>query len=381
MDALFDRGFYLNHLTMAREWLAQNALALSLGTLGQLIVVGAAFLVARRLSPGLRGWLATSATGRFEPQIRRVTRTLQPLTVPILWLILLWLAVLIAGKALLPSQVIDLVVNLLTAWVVIRFTAELVRDPSWSHVVAITVWAIAALNIVHLLVPIMALLDSAAISFGGLRLSALTVIKAVLSLVFLLWLASLFGRLLERRVSTLAGLTPSLQVLIVKLLKIALTVVAVVIALRMVGIDLTALTVLTGAIGVGVGFGLQKSVANFVSGITILLDKSIKPGDVLAVGDTYGRVQSLGARYVSIITREGTEFLIPNEDLVTQQVVNWFVQLQNDPGAGADRHLLQGRRAQGDRAVPGRGGRGGPRAHAAAAGLSAEGLRRQRRQS
>ena len=102
-----------------------------------------------------------------------------------------------------------------------------------------------------------------------------------------------------------------------------LVVIAVFMALRSVGIDLTTFAVLTGTIGVGIGFGLQKLVSNFVSGITILLDKSIKPGDVLAVGNTYGRVHSLGARYVSVITRDGTEFLIPNEDLVTQQVVNW----------------------------------------------------------
>ncbi len=95
------------------------------------------------------------------------------------------------------------------------------------------------------------------------------------------------------------------------------------VALRSVGIDLTACTIITGAIGVGIGFGLQKIVSNFVSGIIILLDKSIKSGDVLVVGDTYGRVNSLGARYVSVISRDGTEFLIPNENLVTQQVVNW----------------------------------------------------------
>jgi len=102
-----------------------------------------------------------------------------------------------------------------------------------------------------------------------------------------------------------------------------------VVALRVVGIDLTAFAVLTGAIGVGIGFGLQKMVSNFVSGITILLDKSIKPGDVLVVGDSYGRVQSLGARYASLITRDGVEYLIPNEDLVTQQVINWSYSSDN----------------------------------------------------
>lgn len=111
--------------------------------------------------------------------------------------------------------------------------------------------------------------------------------------------------------------------LITKFVKIVLVLVAVFAALRDIGIDLTGFAVLTGAIGVGIGFGLQKAVANFVSGVTILLDKSIKPGDVISVGDTYGRVHSLGARYVSVITRDGKEYLIPNEELVTQQVVNW----------------------------------------------------------
>ena len=93
--------------------------------------------------------------------------------------------------------------------------------------------------------------------------------------------------------------------------------------LRLVGVDLTGLAVLSGAIGVGLGFGLQKVVSNLVSGIIILLDKSIKPGDVISLGDTFGWINSLGARYVSVVTRDGKEYLIPNEDLITGQVVNW----------------------------------------------------------
>jgi len=81
--------------------------------------------------------------------------------------------------------------------------------------------------------------------------------------------------------------------------------------------------VLSGAIGVGLGFGLQKVVSNLVSGVIILLDKSIKPGDVISLGDTFGWIQTLGARYASVVTRDGKEYLIPNEDLITGQVVNW----------------------------------------------------------
>ena len=109
----------------------------------------------------------------------------------------------------------------------------------------------------------------------------------------------------------------------VKFLQVVLFGAAFFMALRSVGFDLTGLAVLSGAIGVGLGFGLQKVVSNLVSGIIILLDKSIKPGDVITVGETFGWINSLGARYVSITTRDGREYLIPNEDLITTQVVNW----------------------------------------------------------
>ena len=93
--------------------------------------------------------------------------------------------------------------------------------------------------------------------------------------------------------------------------------------LKAVGFDLSGLAVLSGAIGLGLGFGLQKVVSNLVSGFIILLDKSVKPGDVISLGQTFGWIDSLGARYVSVVTRDGKEYLIPNEDFITGQVVNW----------------------------------------------------------
>ena len=108
-----------------------------------------------------------------------------------------------------------------------------------------------------------------------------------------------------------------------------------------VGVDLTGLAVLSGAIGVGLGFGLQKVVSNLVSGVIILLDKSIKPGDVISLGETFGWIRELRARFVSVVTRDGREFLIPNEDFITTQVVNWsfsdrFVRLDVDFGVSYD---------------------------------------------
>jgi len=89
------------------------------------------------------------------------------------------------------------------------------------------------------------------------------------------------------------------------------------------GIDVSAIAIFSGAVGVGVGFGLQKIVSNFVSGIILLADKSIKPGDVVTVGDSFGWVTAMNTRYISVVTRDGREVLIPNEDLVTQRVINW----------------------------------------------------------
>ncbi len=104
---------------------------------------------------------------------------------------------------------------------------------------------------------------------------------------------------------------------------------AVLIGLQSIGIDLTTLQVFGGAIGLGLGFGLQKVVSNLICGVILLLDRSVKPGDVIQVDDTYGEVHSLGARCVSVLTRDGVEFLIPNENLITQQVTNWSYSSKN----------------------------------------------------
>jgi small-conductance mechanosensitive channel len=139
----------------------------------------------------------------------------------------------------------------------------------------------------------------------------------------LVTIARLLTRTATNRIQKNADISPSMQVLAIKGIQLVLFGGAVFIGLKAVGFDLTGLAVLSGAIGVGLGFGLQKVVSNLVSGIIILLDKSIKPGDVISLGDTFGWIESLGARYVSVVTRDGKEYLIPNEDLITGQVVNW----------------------------------------------------------
>jgi small-conductance mechanosensitive channel len=147
--------------------------------------------------------------------------------------------------------------------------------------------------------------------------------KAVLFLGIVFWLAFNIGDFLDQRIQRSQELTPSLRVLTGKILRIALLLVAVLVWLSVIGLDVTVITVFSGAIGIGVGFGLQKVVSNLFSGIIILLDRSIKPGDTITVGETFGWIRELRARFVSVVTRDGREYLIPNEDFITHEVINW----------------------------------------------------------
>ena len=254
---------------------------------------------------------------------RRLFSVLPDLAFPLLLVVLVWVLEAIAVQTGYRHNILRLVASLLNAWIVIRLAAAVVNDPVWSRTIAAVAWGLAALNIVGWLDPTIAALDSLAMQVGSFRVSVYGVIKAILSLAVLLWVASFSSRLFEQRIKKVHRLTPSVQVLMSKLLKLVLLSVAVLFALSTIGVDLTALAVFGGAVGVGIGLGLQRIVANLISGVILLLDRSIKPGDVIAIGETFGWIQSLGARYTAVRTRDGTEFLIPNEDLITTQVENW----------------------------------------------------------
>jgi small-conductance mechanosensitive channel len=158
---------------------------------------------------------------------------------------------------------------------------------------------------------------------GGLRLTPLLLIKLAVLLAVALWLTNIASNFVESRITRSGDLTPSIQVLLVKMIRLGLMIFAVAIVMSAVGINLSALAIFSGAAGVGIGFGLQKIVANFISGIILLADKSVKPGDLVTIGDSTGRINEMETRYISVAAGDGREFLIPNEDLVTQKVVNW----------------------------------------------------------
>jgi small-conductance mechanosensitive channel len=221
------------------------------------------------------------------------------------------------------SYLLYVATSLATAWVVISLLAALLRNHFVNRIVAVSAWTIAALSILGLLGNTTKMLDSVALPVGDLRISPLLILKTAVFLLVTLWAAVVVGNFLDKRIQHSSDLTPSIQILLSKLVRLGLITLAIAIVLHAVGINLSALAIFSGAVGVGVGFGLQKIVSNLVSGIILLADKSIKPGDVISVDNNAGWVRTIGARYTLVVLRDGREILLPNEDLVTQRVINW----------------------------------------------------------
>ena len=243
----------------------------------------------------------------------------------IIFVLLIWAVVLAMREITWPSRsyLLGIIATLATAWLVVTFATRLIANPLLRSVVRYGAWIWVTLTMLGITDESEQLLDSIALELGETRISLWLLLQAAFILGVFFMVARFLSRTTSAQIKRNDDISPSMQVLLIKFLQVVLFGAAFFIGLRTVGFDLTGLAVLSGAIGIGVGFGLQKVVSNLVSGIIILLDKSIKPGDVITVGETFGWINSLGARYVSITTRDGREYLIPNEDLITTQVVNW----------------------------------------------------------
>ena len=286
-----------------------------------------AWLSARLLDPWLRRVAHQVSVDEYQEAF--YVQNIISLAVPALWVGALWFSTVVAGEFGWPTQLISIGLDLAAAWLLIRFASALIPNAVIAKVVAIFAWIVAALHVLGLLTPVVGLLENSSFGLGAARISLLTISETLLVLAVLLWMSSILGGFLERRIEGVVNLTSTSKVLFGKLVRTVLISLAFLFALAATGIDLTALAVFTGAVGVGIGFGLQRTVSNLFAGIVLLLDKSIKPGDILEVGGTFGWVASLGARYVEVETRDGTQFLIPNEDIITHQVFNWTHQNDN----------------------------------------------------
>ena len=303
------------------------------GVLG--LAAAGAWLVHRTLT---RSLLARAEAGSDEYAVRHLAvRSVQRILFPLSMLL-----GVVAGRALLergahPVGLLDLAMPLLASLAGIRLLVYFLRKTfqpgpavkAWEGLIATSVWIVVALHLLGWLPEVLAALDALAMQVGKTRISVLAVLKLMLALA-LLWLVAMWlGRVIEQRISRSTYVNPGMQVALIKLSKFVLLVLAFLLALNAVGIDLTALAVFGGALGVGLGFGLQRIASNFISGFIVLFDRSIRPGDVISVGQSFGWVQALHARYVVIKDRDGVERLIPNESLIVNEVINWSYSDRN----------------------------------------------------
>lgn len=247
---------------------------------------------------------------------------------------LMALLMVLIGRAVLKNwssiNILNIVVPLLFALMLIRLVVYIIRQVfvsmSWlqgfEHFIAMTIWVGFALYLTGYLPEILDAMDHFGFHIGKQRVSLLLILSGILSILVTMIVAMWLGQAFEHKVMATENLDMNLRVVLSKLIRACLVVLGILVALPLAGIDITVLSVFGGALGVGIGFGLQKIVSNYVSGFIILLDRSIHPGDILTVDGRFGKVSQLTTRYLVLQNNDGTEAIIPNEILITATVIN-----------------------------------------------------------
>ncbi len=299
---------------------------LLLASLLAIVAIGGGWAIGRLIGVRLEGWARTQApnvAGGFVGRLCALTRYFTG-------------TLLLAAFTGLSSRLGDSGEIVIVASLGIA-AALFVHQLARSFRLGVTIAALVALLVGTAIVagrlggldPLIAGLDRAALSFGKTRLSLLDILNFVLIAGLLFGTVRVGIRAVNRSIGNVHALDLSQRVLFQKLAGIIVVALAFFIGIDVLGIDLTALAVFSGAFGLAIGFGFQKTFGNLISGLILLMDRSIKPGDVIVVGDTFGWVNKIGVRYVSVLTRDGKEHLIPNETLMTEPVENWSYTNKN----------------------------------------------------
>ena len=286
-------------------------------------LIALSYLVYRIYKPRIRALLG-APHGWPKWMLRILALTNQRLWL-LIFVILSWCTLIIMQEVTWPSRsyFVGLAALLATGLFVIAIATRMIRNKALRKMVKWMGWIFITLEVLNLRETVTNALEVISLQTGDTKITALTVLTAILTLGILFVSASFLSRVGAARINQIEDMSPSIRVLLIKVLQLTLFITAFLICLRAIGFDLGNLALISGAVGLGIGFGLQKIVSNLVSGVIILLDKSIKPGDVISLDNTFGWITQLGARYTSVLTRDGREHLIPNEDFITSQVINW----------------------------------------------------------
>jgi small-conductance mechanosensitive channel len=323
MDKLLNLSWASDIWENLAKWVDEKVLLQTNFT--QLLIIISAFLVSWLLANRFKAWCDKKHAASDDKIFWRGMDRARPLYIFYIWLVFQWAFVIFYES----DDLVTTTASLLTAWVVIRTSSFFIKNSIMSQFVALFAWTIAALNIVGLLDPTVEFLENAVTDFGDFKISLLTVVKSIILFIIFLWIALGLSNMIARRIRKNTNVEYSTKLLIVKLFQIILVTVAIVLTLNTAGVDLTALTVFAGALGVTLGFGVQKIASNYLSGMILLMDKSIKKGDIISIGDTIGTLSKISGRYSILSTPGGREFLIPNDEFVEQRIENWTYNKNN----------------------------------------------------
>jgi small-conductance mechanosensitive channel len=325
MGILLDPASVDQLVSRARDYFFHQVLSWAM--VAQIAAAGCALLLASKVARVIRAWF-TRHQEKFSP-LQEPSRELTTLTTfskvigPALAFVFVWIVYRIAEHFHWPRDGLYTVGICLIALALARFFTNQMQNRFWARLLVTIIWFYAALYIFRVIDPWLYLLQHIDFNLGKIHISLFTISRAGVILLVLYWLSKNLLLMLRFWLSAESGLSPAAQILLYKLAVIFLFCTSIALVLQYMGLGLTVFALFSGALGLGLGFGLQKVFANLVSGFIILADKSIKPGDVIQLGDRFGRINFLGTRYTSVIARNGTEHLIPNENLVTSEVINW----------------------------------------------------------
>ena len=246
---------------------------------------------------------------------------------PILSVILLWIITPAFEQFGLRNEILRVAASLLNAWIIVRLITSNIRDGLVSNALTLLAWSIAALYILRLLQPVTESLDSTIIQAGGVKFSLLRLLTSLFVAAIALWIGRIAGDAVQAQLRSSKKLTPSMAGILGQVLKILFIIIAIMIALQVVGVNLTALTILSGTLGIGIGFGLQTVFSNFISGLIILVEKSVKVGDFIELqSGVTGLVREINIRSTLVTTNDNVDILVPNEEFIKAQVINWTLR-------------------------------------------------------
>ena len=298
---------------------------LSMPTLWQFLAI----FIALGLSFFTNQFIKNYVVGTTKDNWKIATDGLVRIISPIIILVVLFFSKIYLDT-FQPTLFLHIAISLINALIVIRlgvyFIRYLIKPRPWiralENTIASLVWVIVALYLFGLLSPIRDGLAQIQFSFGDNSFSLLLALQVIFGSALAVLFAVTIGQFIENRLMKVDQLDMNARVMLNKILKITLYVVAVVIALSSIGLDLTFLSIFGGAFGVGLAFGMQKIASNYVCGFIILLDKSIHIGDILMVGEHYGVVTLIRSRYTVLRKLDGIEVIIPNETLISENIIN-----------------------------------------------------------